>query len=497
MNKLPATAERNAPCPCGSGKKYKSCCLRKSEELDFRYHRIRRAEEELTIALLKFVPQFLEKIDPFLPQDEILEWAWDHFTSEVLELDEFQDDPLFEGVFLPWFFYVFRPSPEAGQTSTESEGISDSDPRSLGEAYLEENGSRLDSFSRSLLEALTANPFTFFRILPSPSPKSIVLLDLLTDARIEVAGLYSSAEKLGGGVIFGRTFTLEGITLFSGLADRVLNPETEIEVLMFRDEMDRLGNPITVSRAQLDEDIRLLFFQFENRWRKPRIPQMVNTDGDPLVWTKVYFDLLCEPIEAFDALAFLCVSDTKEMLLERGKLDADGRLQSIEFDWTKRGNSQHASWDNTILGKLEIAGNQLLAEVNSEKRAQLIRKKILKALGEKAAFVRSVSESMQRKLEKESLPRKRGSIRESEELMALPEIQAKLREMRDQHWKEWLDSPIPALGDITPREAVLTARGRQSVEALLRQFRWHGNEGGNAFDPDVDALRRELGLEEL
>jgi uncharacterized protein YecA (UPF0149 family) len=23
---------RNAPCPCGSGKKYKKCCLRKQEE---------------------------------------------------------------------------------------------------------------------------------------------------------------------------------------------------------------------------------------------------------------------------------------------------------------------------------------------------------------------------------------------------------------------------------------------------------------------------------
>lgn len=26
-------ASRNAPCPCGSGKKYKKCCLRKEEEI--------------------------------------------------------------------------------------------------------------------------------------------------------------------------------------------------------------------------------------------------------------------------------------------------------------------------------------------------------------------------------------------------------------------------------------------------------------------------------
>mgnify|MGYP000010509993 CR=1 FL=1 len=34
---------RNDPCPCGSGKKYKQCCLRKEREAEMR----RQAQEDL------------------------------------------------------------------------------------------------------------------------------------------------------------------------------------------------------------------------------------------------------------------------------------------------------------------------------------------------------------------------------------------------------------------------------------------------------------------
>lgn len=41
-----AKIERNAPCPCGSGRKYKKCCLAKDEAPSIEALRLRRANEE-------------------------------------------------------------------------------------------------------------------------------------------------------------------------------------------------------------------------------------------------------------------------------------------------------------------------------------------------------------------------------------------------------------------------------------------------------------------
>lgn len=57
--------------------------------------------------------------------------------------------------------------------------------------------------------------------------------------------------------------------------------------------------------------------------------------------------------------------------------------------------------------------------------------------------------------------------KQSEELQAIPEIQEQLQKMAEQHWKAWLDTPLPALKEQTPNEAAKTTLGRERVEALL------------------------------
>src|SRR2546425_1172652 len=39
---------RNEPCPCGSGRKYKHCCLKANDAADFRWRQIRSAGERLS-----------------------------------------------------------------------------------------------------------------------------------------------------------------------------------------------------------------------------------------------------------------------------------------------------------------------------------------------------------------------------------------------------------------------------------------------------------------
>ena len=64
---------RNDPCACGSGKKYKKCCLVSAEDSDFQYRRFRQVHAGLIPKLTKFA---FEIIEP-----EVVEEAWKEFND--------------------------------------------------------------------------------------------------------------------------------------------------------------------------------------------------------------------------------------------------------------------------------------------------------------------------------------------------------------------------------------------------------------------------------
>jgi hypothetical protein len=85
---------------------------------------------------------------------------------------------------------------------------------------------------------------------------------------------------------------------------------------------------------------------------------------------------------------------------------------------------------------------------------------------------------------------------EQKALQNRPEVRKAMKEMMDKHWEGWLDTDIPALGGKTPRQAVQTAKGRESVQALLRDFELHEKNSVQPVSqqPYIDWVRKELGL---
>jgi hypothetical protein len=64
--------------------------------------------------------------------------------------------------------------------------------------------------------------------------------------------------------------------------------------------------------------------------------------------------------------------------------------------------------------------------------------------------------------------------------------------------RQWLEESIPALGGLTPREAVRTAKGRKLLVALFeyieRQQEEHPPPPG-MFSPDYRKAKKMLGME--
>ena len=138
-------------------------------------------------------------------------------------------------------------------------------------------------------------------------------------------------------------------------------------------------------------------------------------------------------------------------------------------------------------------------EVNSEKRAQIIRKEIESLLKEKAVYKTSVAQSIDQAMEEitelQDSPEAFSRRQEQERLNQLPEVQEALRSMMEKHWASWFDQKIPALGNETPRQAAKTPLGRERLEALFMLYNSYAGNESDALQPDIQKLRVTLGLD--
>ena len=475
---------RNEPCPCGSGEKYKKCCLAKEAAAvaSLNWQKMRRTEGELIHILLKHA-------DRYYGPAAVAE-AWDEFSLwDELPMDP-ESQPELDTAFLPWFVFNWIPdNAEVGETEHYPE-------TQVAMHYLQQKGSRLDSFQRRFIEEICSQPYSFFVVTGVVPGKQMALRDLLLGREVTVHERQASTTLRKGSIIYTRIVTMDDNSIMVGCAPTVIPASFLVEFIDIRDNMaEKFPNYDWRFLLEYDIELRSIYYDLRAELHNPVLPQLQNTDGDALQLTKLYYTLKCTPRETLDALATLSMSDADEFI-EEGALDEQGELASIEFPWLRKGNRQHAGWDNTVMGHITIDGEKLTIDVNSQQRADVVKRKITRRLGKRAVFGNAVIQSMEKMLEerrKNPATSPRPDNQESEELMALPEVQEKMGEMASQHWRTWLDTPLPALKGQTPREAARTSSGQERLEALLLEFEWREGQP-QPFAPDVDALRQSLGL---
>jgi hypothetical protein len=99
-----ATVGRNEPCPCGSGKKYKKCCMSKDTVIDLKAYREAKAEESLRGEILKFSTGARFK-------DETVE-AFGIYNKGGIGKALLKQEPLENIRFLDWFIHEHTLSKE-------------------------------------------------------------------------------------------------------------------------------------------------------------------------------------------------------------------------------------------------------------------------------------------------------------------------------------------------------------------------------------------------
>jgi hypothetical protein len=225
------------------------------------------------------------------------------------------------------------------------------------------------------------------------------------------------------------------------------------------------------------------------------MPELRNTDGDELLLQQVIFDI-DSPQEAFDALKHLTLDCTDEELLEDAERARDGGLRRVEFTWAKAGNAVHKDWSNTTLGSVQIDGKRLLAHVNSERRANEFKRIVVEAMGGRARFRATKIESIERALQDGAAsPSGQSDADDLAEFANRPEVKAHLLQMMSRHYEAWVKEELPALGGLTPLQAMADPDGREMVESLVTQIERDGRRMTPPLDESIPRMLRErLGL---
>ncbi len=486
---------RNDPCPYGSGKKYKQCCLKTKQAQpkdEFLWRRIRRAIEGSPEKLLKFA-------DSHFGREALLE-AWDKFLPPW---DDGHDEPFDPGtphmpIFMPWFFYDWLPDPD--DTSVKPEAL---DGRTLGQAYLDKKGKRLDPLYACYVEQCCAAPFSFYDVISVQPGEGFVLRDIFTGEETDVTEHSGSRQTQVGNIMFAKLVKIDQLAMLEACAPVMFPPIEKSAILDLRKKIHKRKLPLTAELLkEYTYDMLDIYHDIADRLLNPRMPELRNTDGDPLVFNKLIYNLDCFPREALDVLKQLNLTEDDESILTDAELDATGELHKIEFAWQKSGNKKHKDWDNTILGHLRIEGATLTAEVNSENRAQQFKTLMEKLLPGKARYKTIVIESPQAMLahsEKEGdSAQAKQRQKEQDELNSRPEVQAQIAEYMRQHYRDWPSKKLPALKGKTPLQAVKIKDGKEMVEALLMEFEQRGKHSNPPLDPTIIAeLREKLGLSNL
>jgi hypothetical protein len=236
------------------------------------------------------------------------------------------------------------------------------------------------------------------------------------------------------------------------------------------------------------------------RTLNPLLPELVNTDGHPIIMCTSTFPLLP------GASAAAC----RKVLASVPNLSEAG---AKVFNWVRVKGTEPASASpsrksgitlaatngsgETLLGSIEIKSGRVVLSTNSRERAEAGQAIVAKALSG------MVDTPARKEMTTEEMLADRGRRKggrctaEVPADVARPLIHAHL----DRHYRKTLDEPLTALGNVSPREAAHSDAGRSKVVDWLKDMENHAAKAGSGNDPmasyDFGWLWRELGVAEL
>jgi hypothetical protein len=452
---------RNNPCPCGSGRKYKRCCLAEEK----RARREARVDEAVGRRI----------------QDWSAEVAGDEISAALKQFvgsDRTMSDSDVQ-IFGTWF-------------NNDRELAGGGTP---AERYAARPDLRADE--REAASRIAAARLGLHRVLAVEPGHWIVLEDIVRGTQARVRSTNVSREAVRWDILLGRLMEGEAPSLWGPV--RFFEPHDEPELLA---ELRRLtGTDDAEDGADLSVAFRagaLELMRFKpSSWSVT--PSFFTPEGDPMAHGRARWRV-SEPAVTRDRLrAFgdLLPDESPEMeiTVRRDRLLTEDRpalpqgalvIEAERFD----------DRDSIPIARLWLEGADLCVEAMSEERLDLAIEAVDTDFGDIAELVGRDVTPIEECLE-ERRESKADVADEAPSDLSPAQERHLLGSFMTDRMRRWLDEPLPALDGETPREAVEGER-RHEVVRLVRGLENQADRARRRGEPaaEVSWLRSELVIED-
>ena len=420
---------RNDPCPCGSGKKYKRCCLGKETPAPGAWTAGER--DSALASLMRFSRRAV--LDGDRASAELTFWG-----RRLVRLTEAEESRLF---FYEWF--AFDCPLHGGGT--------------IVERFLARAGTGLRSGERRYLERMRLSHLRPYEVQAVRLDEGLDLLDLWAKKRVRVRERLATRQLVQWDVLAARVVLgPDGEPILDG--SPYLYPASGKDLILR--VLRRLGRSL---RGKLPRRDEATFFKsigmvFHDLWlelvaRRP-LPTSVTAEGDEVVLCRAVFDVR-------DRAAL------EAALANHPELE---RQDDGSYAWLAE-KADEAGFRRGF-GTFVLEKGRVALETMSRQRAERGRALLEAAAGPAVAYRATSSESVARALDRRRArpgARDRRPARPVDEVP--PEVAAEIvQAFYERHYRGWLDEPLPALGGRTPREAAGLKSARPKLIALLKDM---------------------------
>ena len=477
---------RNVPCPCGSGLKFKRCCLRREDEVALDIATAERVWDRMqSWALKRF-------------GDELGKSLKDHVDARGIGTKQrpAMDDDL--SVALCWLL-IDRELSDGGGTPAQRY------------AELPE----LAQSERAVATRIAQAGLGLHRVRDAAPGVWIELENVLSGAKVRVASPNVSREAVRWHVLLCRLMVGgPGPSLWGGAA--FYEPSEEPELLA---ELERLASDrdLGTGPAALEEAMRvgageLVCFIPASRRAAP-VPYTLEGDAVSMAeasWSvrepaAVLEELLRAPElmpvgEGKDGkgVCFDWIASRRDLLARRPTLPVGAIcIESARISPSEDGDLEFE--DVTSFGQFTLRGERLeffgFSEARMDAAMALVELRLGDLVSHRTRRVRSIEET------RSTLPARPGATLTNSRAVAPPGngVPSSVPEerFRELIYRRWIDDPNHRLGGLSPRAAAARGGYRSELEFLLRSLEHQSARDRTDRIPgsEVAWLRAELGLD--
>ena len=357
-------------------------------------------------------------------------------------------------------------------------------PHNIVDDYLKRRGWRDSVPCRRYMAALRDAIISIYEVTAVSPGNWVEVRDLVRGGEpVRVFEKMGSKQMVRWDRIGARVVDYLGQKVFTGAllvysveqSDELLRLiETEIDTTLFtrnltRSSLDQagIGTAIADTLAALPVAFTTCWLAGQVETAEAPVPDLVNAEGDPIVFAETRFaareGAAANVIAHLDGLKdFHRVDDDPPSWDWHGKVDT----RHVTGNAGLMLQSRSAATGDHVFGSLKLENGALTFSTNSLARKERGNEILKEALGDLIGTGLTSLTNVQDALDR---ARETPSTRKAATDDVPPEVAADVtRQFLDQHYREWISMPLPALDGLSPKEAVRTKRGEDDVVALLK-----------------------------